>query len=60
MDYQTNIVVDKHNAWTLTKHLVQSANKQAAKLDAKIYGTKTNVVIVALMSGKMKWHQMLP
>lgn len=27
-----------HNLWTLTKHVAQSINKTAGKIDAKIYG----------------------
>lgn len=34
-----------HNAWTLTKHVVQSINKGAAKIDVTIYGDKTNGVV---------------
>jgi len=39
----TNVEL-KNNIWTLTKHVAQSANKTAGKIDAKIYGpiVKTN------------------
>lgn len=41
----TNVVVEKHNAWTLTKHAANSINNAAGKLDAKLYGTKTNIIV---------------
>lgn len=43
---KTNITVEHHNTWTLTKHVAGSINKAASNIDAKIYGTKTNVVVI--------------
>ncbi len=45
-EYQTNVIVSPHNVWSLTKHAAGSLNKAAAKLDAKVYGTATNTIIV--------------
>jgi len=44
-EYVTNIVVDKHNTWTLIKHVAGSVNKAAAKTDEKIYGTQVHVQV---------------
>jgi len=43
---ETNIVVEPHNLWTLGKHAFHSVNKAASNVDAKIYGTKTNIVVI--------------
>lgn len=48
----TNIVVDKHNAWTLTKHVANSLNKAAAKVDGAVYGTTTNVQLKTIQEVK--------
>jgi hypothetical protein len=43
---ETNVVVSPHNAWTLTKHVAGSINKAASNIDAKVYGTKTNITVI--------------
>lgn len=45
MPYVTNVVVEKHGLWSLTKHAAKSVNDHAGKLDKVVYGTKTNVVV---------------
>lgn len=50
MNYKTNVIVENHNAWTLTKHLAQSVNKTAGMIDAKVFGTKTNIIVVPTRS----------
>jgi hypothetical protein len=52
MEYQTNIVVDHHNVWTLSKHVAGSLNKFAARTDANVYGTKTNIMVVPIQPVK--------
>jgi hypothetical protein len=44
-EYVTNTVVEHHNTWTLIEHVAGSINKAAAKTDATVYGTHTNVVV---------------
>lgn len=44
-EYVTNIVIDKHNTWTLIKHVAGSVNKAAAKTDEKVYGTQIHVQV---------------
>lgn len=39
-EYITNTVVEKHNTWTLIKHVAGTVNKDAAKIDEHVYGTK--------------------
>lgn len=56
--YRTNIVVDKHNTWTLMKHVAGSVNKAASKVDAKVYGTKTNIVITPVKNIPQKDNSM--